>query len=117
MESVGFTVLEELIKYGAVRDFVKTPHTGKGKKPTSNISLVPVTIQAMRISQDKEEQFYGMIGIFLMTDSDTSNMSTRLTNLLKKFCEDYNTENLENFHKNFLYICQETRKEYLKRKG
>jgi hypothetical protein len=93
MDNLPFSdwVFQQLISFGAIRDYEKNPHTGKGRSPKGNMSVQQLRIKELRESASPDDRVWGLIAYAgLMADGE---IGKRLTGEVDEFCQKYNPDN------------------------
>ena len=88
-ETFSQWIFNSLIENGVIIDYDKTPHVGKGRTPSGNLTLKLDKANLLRQSIDSNLSLWGFIGIGL--NAGNRELSTRLSNLFKGFATTYCT--------------------------
>jgi len=71
-------VFDELINVGAIRDYSKNPHTGKGRSPKGSHSVSVLKIGELRSSANQDCELWGLIGCTLLNMPEKPGVGPRL---------------------------------------
>ena len=84
-------VFQQLVAYGAIRDYEKSPHEGKGRSPKGNFSIQQAKITQLRDSGDSNKTLWGLVGYAgLVANGD---IGKRLKPKVLEFCQKMNPDN------------------------
>lgn len=92
-ETFSQWIFNSLIENGVIIDYDKTPHVGKGRTPSGNLTMKLDKANILRQSTDSNLSLWGFIGIGL--NAGNRELSTRLSNLFKGFATTYCTAHPE----------------------
>jgi len=83
-------VFQQLVTFGAIRDYAKNPKTGKGKSPKGNLSVQQLRIKELREKDNRNDTLWGLIAYAgLMSDGE---IGKKLRNKIDEFCKRENAE-------------------------
>lgn len=112
MASIPFKdwVFDSLVTYGAIKDYDKTPHVGKGRSPKGNLSIQIGRIGELRESKDPNDQVWGLIGYAgLQSDGE---IGPRFKGTLDEFCKLHNPEDPDGVFRAFSKAAQVAAQEF-----
>jgi len=96
-ESFSKWVFHSLIERGVVRDYEKTPRTGRGKPPAGNLSIQQARIKELRVSTDPNDVLWGLIGASLLGIDEEVGAGKKIVNQYNEYSKKYYTENPTEF--------------------
>lgn len=85
-------VFDSLVKFGAVKDYSKNPHSGKGKPPKGSISLQPAKIAELRKSANPDEQLWGLVGSPLVGLPESPRVSSHWLEEFQTYAQKFYSE-------------------------
>lgn len=78
-------VFQQLVTYGAIRDYAKNPKSGKGKPPKGNLSVQQLRIKELREKDNRNETLWGLIAYAgLMSGGE---IGKKLRNNIEAYCQ------------------------------
>jgi len=89
-------VFNSLIERGAVKDYSKTPHTGRGRKPSGSLSVSIDRLKELRASSDPNSVLWGLIGTSLV-NMEKPGAGRKLIKDYEEYAKRYFAENPPRF--------------------
>lgn len=83
-------IFQQLVTFGAIRDYEKTPHVGKGRSPKGNLSIQIGRISELRESSNPDEKVWGLIAYAGLQSE--GQIGKRLTPIVQEFCDKTNPD-------------------------
>lgn len=93
MDKIPFPdwVYQQLEECGAIRNYDKTPHTGKGRSPKGNLSVQIARITELRNNPKTGDQLWGLIAYLGLQAG--GEIGKKMTTVVKEFSQRANSEN------------------------
>jgi len=69
-------LFSEMERIGVIKNYDKTPHTGKGRKPSGNLSINPVRIFELKQSDNYDNKVWGTIAYIALVSNGIAGKKT-----------------------------------------